>query len=226
MKHRDSLTTRRWLLAAVGGALGLSMALAMQLPRPGMKGAGPTHHRTSTRMHFAVGDFDGDWKPDLAVLEFASRPPLKSNYSVHLQFSSAAELSIGVNGPFGGLRIAARDVNGDNRPDLIVTSVLEERVVAVLLNEGHGRFSLAEPAAYSAFAKEPDVFFRGFEVTLSDELRLVSLRYSFGEEGPDGFAGPAARSTDSLVATETSRHGSTALHANRGRSPPRDVFPS
>jgi len=177
-------------------------------------------------LHFAVADFDGDWKPDLAVVEFASRPPLKSNYSVHLQFSSAAELSFGVSGPFGGLRIAARDVNGDNLPDLIVTSVFEERVIAVLLNEGHGRFSPAEPAAYSAFAKEPDSFFRGIEVTLSDEVRLVSLRCSLEEGCSDSLAAPAARSTGSLMEIETLGHCSTALRSNRGRSPPWDVFPA
>src|SRR5207244_6281590 len=48
----------------------------------------------------------------------------------------------------GGLRIATSDVNGDDMPDLIVSSAWREETLAVLVNDGRGAFSLADPSSF------------------------------------------------------------------------------
>jgi hypothetical protein len=69
--------------------------------------------------------------------------PEATDYSIRLQFSRGMEFAIGVRAPFGGLRVAARDVNGDDNLDLILTSDLDASFIEVLLNDGHGNFSVA-----------------------------------------------------------------------------------
>ena len=56
--------------------------------------------------------------------------------------------------PAGGLLIEARDVNGDHTVDLVFTSAWFRQPVAVLLNDGHGRFLRAEPGAFPGAFRE------------------------------------------------------------------------
>lgn len=77
----------------------------------------------------AIGDFNGDAKPDLAV---ANR--FGSNASILLgdgtgSFGAATDFPIG-NGP---LSVAIGDLNGDGKPDLAAANA-GENVVSVLLN--------------------------------------------------------------------------------------------
>jgi hypothetical protein len=49
-----------------------------------------------------------------------------------------------------------RDVNGDNAPDLIVSTSFQHEPVAVFLNDGHGNFSQAEAASFPGAFTESD----------------------------------------------------------------------
>lgn len=175
---------------------------------------------------FAVADFDGDWKPDLAIVETASLHQTDANYSIHLQFSTAANISFLVSAPDGGIRVAARDINGDNLPDLIVSSVSDERIVAILVNHGNGVFSKAEPASFEGLGREPDVFLRSCEQSLCDTFTVVSPRYSFDGERVSGstLAGFSVAASIATRAMLAQYH--LELDASRGRSPPAAVFPS
>lgn len=170
---------------------------------------------------FAVADFDGDWKPDLAIIETASLHQTDANYSIHLQFSTAANISFLVSAPDGGIRVAARDINGDNLPDLIVSSVSDERIVAILVNHGHGVFSKAEPASFEGLARDPDVFLRGCEQSLCDKFTVVSLRYSFDGERMSGSILADSSVAASITIREMPAQSRVELDASRGRSPPR-----
>ncbi len=94
---------------------------------------------------FAIADFDGDQSTDLASVQSESDGSPLASYKVRLQLSAAGQQSIRLVGPSGGLRIATRDVNGDDIPDLIVSSAWRGEPLAVLVNDGRGTFSLAEP---------------------------------------------------------------------------------
>ena len=105
----------------------------------------PTAMQWNSR--FAIGDFDGDSQPDLATVQ-SGLSRTETRYWIHLEFSTGLRDAIGVTAPSGGLHIASRDVNGDHFLDLVVTTAWQHRPVAVLLNDGHGKFTLRDPARF------------------------------------------------------------------------------
>jgi hypothetical protein len=102
---------------------------------------------TQWNSHFAIGDFDGDSQPDLATVQ-SGLGRSDTRYWIRLEFSTGSRDAIGVTAPSGGLHIASRDVNGDHFLDLVVTTAWQHRPVAVLLNDGHGKFTLRDPALF------------------------------------------------------------------------------
>lgn len=118
---------------------------------------------TGSGLPFAIADFDGDLHPDLVSVQSGSNSSSVTSYRVQIQLSAGGRQSINLAGPSGGLRIAARDVDGDRIPDLIVSSAWREEPLAVLLNNGRGAFSWANPSLFSRASGK-------FEKTLICEL--------------------------------------------------------
>jgi hypothetical protein len=173
-------------------------------------------------VRFAIADFDGDWKPDLAFVEIAGLQRVHANYAIRLQLSAGPALSFLIDAPSGGVRVATRDVNGDNLPDVVVSSIPDQRVVAVLLNHGHGQFSPAEPSSFLD-AAEPSIFLTGAD-QLSDKFTVASLRYSFNGDSVSSSAKTVALSADSVVVPKAPLLSVCELQGYRGRSPPRADF--
>jgi hypothetical protein len=96
----------------------------------------------------AIADFDGDHRPDLASIQTGHDGCGSSAYWIQFQLSTAGRQFIHLVAPPGGLRIEARDVNGDHAVDLVFTTAWFSKPVAILLNDGHGGFSPAEPTAF------------------------------------------------------------------------------
>lgn len=104
----------------------------------------------------AIADLDGDKRPDMALVEAWQKDSGSNDYWVQLRLSTRGNTAIRVVAPLGGLLIEARDVNGDHAVDLILATAWRRDPVAVLLNDGHGRFVKVEPAEYpAAFSKRP-----------------------------------------------------------------------
>lgn len=98
---------------------------------------------------FAIADLDGDVRPDLASIQAGSSISGTTDYWIQLRLTTATrQQSIRLVAPAGGLWIEARDVNGDHAIDLIFSTAWLRRPVAILLNDGHGRFSPVEPATF------------------------------------------------------------------------------
>lgn len=127
-------------------------------------------------IRFVFADFDGDHKPDLALVETQSRRSAKTNYAIHIKLSAGPESAVGVNGPSGGLRVAARDVNGDAYLDLIVTSNLDLHFIQVFLNDGRGNFSPAKQGDYAELEVENHESLQAPAGGHADRTTLVTTR--------------------------------------------------
>lgn len=100
----------------------------------------------------AIADFDGDHLPDIAKVQAGPSSRENSSYWIELHLSASGSEFVRIIAPDGGLRIEARDVNGDRAVDLVLSTNRLRKPVAILLNDGHGRFSRVEPALF------PDAF--------------------------------------------------------------------
>ncbi len=140
--RRPLLNLFLWIFSSVlFGLAGLSTAKAADIERDRVTSVGPG-------AQFAVADFDGDLSPDIASVQSGQSNASGTDYWIRLQLSAARRESIRVVGPVGGLRIEARDVNGDHAVDLVLATAWLGQPVAIFLNDGHGRFSRVEPTAF------------------------------------------------------------------------------
>jgi hypothetical protein len=104
---------------------------------------------------FAIADFDGDQKADLATVQVGTGSSRQSRYWIRFELTSGNRQMFGVTGPVGGLQISPRDVNGDHALDLVVSTVWLNQTIAILLNDGHGNFTLADPGAFPEVLSSP-----------------------------------------------------------------------
>lgn len=108
----------------------------------------PPVNAPGSGLPFAIADFDGDLRPDLASIQNWSNSSGTTDYWIQLQLSAVGRQAIRLVAPAGGLRIEARDVNGDHAVDLVLTTAWFNQPVAVLLNNGRGSFSQVEPTRF------------------------------------------------------------------------------
>lgn len=153
LRHRDgglpciTMLCRFACLLLVVGVMTSGARSAQQQPSP-VSSAG-------WGLKFAIADLDGDRRPDLAYVETGRSDVSLTDYWIRLQVTAGQGQRILVVAPTGGLQIVARDVNGDHALDLVLTSAWFKQPVAILLNDGHGIFSQADPTAFPAAFSEP-----------------------------------------------------------------------
>jgi hypothetical protein len=211
-----------WLLG-FGLALFLGFGAGHGSPSPG-SAARSTARSIGTP--FAIADLDGDQRPDIAVVELQWGLATSARYSIRLRLTAKPESSISVDGPLGGLDITARDVNGDDVTDLVVTTELDARLVAVLVNDGHGNFSVALPEDYPQLRDSYAQFVKIPNAVASDNAVLAQTR--------SNSAGPGAlkreelnrAATSPLVGADNKHAIQRETHPRFGRSPPAVVNPA
>lgn len=138
-----------------------------------------------TAVHFAIADFDGDEKPDLATVQTGGGFAYESRYRIYLQLSSGSQQSFGVTAPMGGLQLVPRDVNDDQSLDLVVSTTWLGQPVAVLLNDGHGNFTLADPGAFPKVMRGPSTELSRTAVQVEDNA-VVSPSKSSAKADVEG----------------------------------------
>jgi hypothetical protein len=171
--------------------------------------------------NFAIADFDGDRKPDLATVEVQKgNSSSTTQYSIRLQLTAGAVQVFGVIAPAGGLQIVARDVNGDHALDVLVSTAWQHKQIAVLLNDGHGKFTLADPGAFPAAFWGSGGDWASRTLALSDSTVLVRIEYPPGKwDRESEFDGPRVQLERARASVPA---GSTRLFlfSLLGRAPP------
>lgn len=176
------------------------------------------------RLTFAVADFDGDLRPDQADVRIGQSTVSQTDYWVQFRLTAAQRQMILVVAPAGGLEIAARDVNGDHAVDLVLTTVWRRRPVAILLNDGHGRFSQVDPAGFPEAFDECEQRWQS-STQLPQPGVLGNPPQS--RHGISSALACIQRIWPSVRAVSQSRCGFLAslfLIAHRGRAPPLQVI--
>jgi len=169
---------------------------------------------------FAIADFDGDRKPDVATVQVVREAALDSFYSIRLQLSAGEESAIAISGPRGGLELVARDVNGDDVIDLVVTTVMGSHFVAVLINDGHGKFTLAKPGAFPSIESDEGVRLVAAQEPTDECAALQFTRSTFGIEAlRDAGTGLEQKSKFPLVG-DCNGNLPHVWRGKSGRSPP------
>jgi hypothetical protein len=126
-------------------------------------------HETRIVPQFAIEDFDGDSRPDIATV-LDGRSDADNHYRIRFQLSSGRSQNVDLTAPVGGLDLSSRDVNGDDFLDVVVTTAGTDRPVAVLVNNGAGTFTPSDPGAFpEAFRKSNNSW-----SALTEELREAS----------------------------------------------------
>ena len=204
-------------LCAFGMVFGRNAAEAAQGTLGGASGFSP---------RFAIADFDGDRKPDVATVQVVRQAATESYYFIRLELSAGEASAIGITGPQGGLRLEARDVNGDDATDLIVTTAMDSRFVAVLLNDGHGRFTLAKAGAFPNIERDEGIRLSAAHGPTEECAALQLTRSTFGVEALySSGTGPDLKS-ESPLAGNCGASLTYVWRGKPGRSPPFVVFHS
>jgi hypothetical protein len=191
----------------------------------------PTRHLPASLLvsdsNFTIADFDGDQRPDLATVEVQKSSSSRTTlYSIRFQLTAGIAQVFGVTAPSGGLQIVARDVNGDNSLDVLVSTVLQHEQVAVLLNDGHGKFRMADPSEFPAAMRESCGRWNSGTTALCDTCALVRIEYPAGElDRESKFDDPQSyfERTRTAVCQRSLR---VSLFSLLGRAPPAFVHPS
>lgn len=134
-------------------------------------------HAAIPDSQFAIGDLDGDRRPDLATVKIDRFNSLHSRYSISFQLSKGEPQTIGVTAPAGGLTLFVQDVNGDRALDVVLLTAWRHELVAVLLNDGRGNFVAANPRQFeiNAFSSNTQI---GRAPRLPDDRAVLSFQYS------------------------------------------------
>jgi hypothetical protein len=208
----------RFLCLSVFAALLAAAAASGNVP-------GSTAPPSCSGLPFAIADFDGDSRLDLARVESGPSDLSNTEYWIQLRLTSASWESIRLVAPVGGLQLSARDVNGDASLDLVVSTAWSNRPVAIYLNDGHGVFTHAEPAAFPrAFSNVATIWTCG--ASLETEIVVVTSPQET-VICPEERELTYERCSTGLIALPgvVYRLGPTMfLHA--GRAPPSQVFHS
>lgn len=133
-----------------------------------------------TSSQFAIADFDGDNLPDLATVETGQSNSTSTRYWIAFQLSSGSRRTLGITAPSGGLHLVSRDVNGDSFLDVVVTTAWVNRPVAVLVNDGHGNFTQADPSAF------PNAFRRSGTTCIGMTVQIKDVAAALAPRGPAG----------------------------------------
>lgn len=102
---------------------------------------------TGRLSHSVITDLDGDRQTDFATAGASRRDGPDYVQEISFRFSAFERDTITVRTRVAGVRLIARDLDGDADRDLVLEA-LNREPIAVLLNDGDGHFHEADLADY------------------------------------------------------------------------------
>jgi hypothetical protein len=175
---------------------------------------------TQATSQFAIADFDGDNRPDLATVQVGHGSSSDTQYWIAFQLSRGSRQILGITAPTGGLQITSRDVNGDDFLDVIVTTAWTNQPVAVLLNDGKGNFRASSPSAFPGAFSTSEKSWAFTTDEFKDGTAVLFSRYPTGN-CPEGGRFSSPRNVTGLLVPWASRNSlSSAVVSFLGRAPP------
>ena len=121
----------------------------------------------------AVGDFNGDGKPDLAVANFNNVTVLLGNGSGGFTAAAGSPFAVGAR-PYS---VAVADFNGDGNPDLAAAN-LDSDNVTVLLGNGSGGFTAASGSPFAVGTGPASVAVGDFNGDGKPDLAVANLYFT------------------------------------------------
>jgi hypothetical protein len=182
----------------------------------------PPYSSPTPGVPFAIADFDGDNRPDLATVEIGQVTASNARYWIGFKMTAAAPQLIPVTAPLGGLEITSRDVNGDNTLDLVVTTSYLRNPVAILVNDGHGHFTLTDPAAFSSVLATPEIIWTSPNLLSSEATLALPARIS-QDCALTHRASPASLPSAARTPSLSPRRSGILAVSSLGRAPPLSV---
>lgn len=143
-----------------------------------------------------------------------------TRYWIYFQLSSGSRTAIGLTAPSGGLHLSPRDVNGDDFPDLIVTATWLQRPVAVLLNDGHGNFTVKDPARFPECMRESQRDWGASAVQVKDTAAAILTRSFAGDRAGSRWIIVLRRGSQPLGFGDAPVKVSSVTTSFLGRAPP------
>lgn len=173
---------------------------------------------------FAIADFDGDRRPDLATVQAGRSSSPDTRYWIVFQLARGPRRTLGITAPTGGLQVTSGDANGDSFLDVIVTTAWTNRPVAVLLNDGQGNFRASSPSIFPGAFSASEESWACSNDEVKDAAGVLLSRYPAGNcPESDRFSSP--RTVTGLLVLRTSRNLlSSAVVSFLGRAPPSFVL--
>lgn len=172
-----------------------------------------------SRLSFAFADFDGDSYPDVVTVQPELQTSSQTDYLLRLRLTTYGRRFIRLAGPNGGLKVQARDVNGDNTVDLVVATAGRNQPVAILLNDGYGNFSKVDPSAFPQAFKKSDKDWIVSAAPEADAVLLLS-ESSAGELPLERDSERLNRSSEYIGSDESSSVPNRPGVLRAGRAPP------
>jgi FG-GAP repeat protein len=135
----------------------------------------------------ALGDFNADGAPDLAVADRVAPGPEGFGYRLRVSVSGLSSRDVAFVSRHAALTVRALDVDHDHDVDLVISAVPSGELVAVWLNDGRGRFTEGRVSRLPAVWRSDDTLDSG------DPRNGVSLSTEAPRRAADALAVVRAR---------------------------------
>jgi hypothetical protein len=128
------------LLACAASQLWAQDGLQGAVARDNTARSFATNYATFLERRLVTADFDGDQKPDGAVLLHPVPLQDRKSFRVEVHLSASNNTELRFESTEDGLSIEALDINHDGATDLVVEQALTHRRLYVWLGDGRGGF--------------------------------------------------------------------------------------